>query len=144
MYFHKITTLDSVMLASYRGHCQTVVPAIDINLKVYTHDPDKLFDLTRDWTLVLASSVTIQAYWALWASCHAGILSCPFPPFPQIDVIGAVVIVWRARGKIIRSVLSSIVSNNCTQWAAHTYEQTNSSLDWVLSCLLYTSDAADE
>jgi len=26
------------------------------------------------------------------------------PPFPQIDIIGAMVIVWRARGKIIRSV----------------------------------------
>jgi len=37
------------------------------------------------------------------------------PPFPQIDIIGAVVIVWRARGKIIRSVLCSIVCNNCTQ-----------------------------
>jgi len=37
------------------------------------------------------------------------------PPFPQTDIIGAVVIVWRARGKIIRSVLCSIVSNNCTQ-----------------------------
>jgi len=55
------------------------------------------------------------------------------PPFPQIDIIEAVVIVWRARGKIIRSVLCSIVCKNCTQWTAHTYEQTNSSLDWVLS-----------
>ena len=33
----------------------------------------------------------------------------PTPPFPQIDIIGAVVIVWRVRGKIIRSVLC-----NCT------------------------------
>jgi len=37
------------------------------------------------------------------------------PPFPQIDINGAMVIVWRARGKIIRSVLCSIVHNNCTQ-----------------------------
>ena len=42
------------------------------------------------------------------------------PPFPQIDIIGAMVIVWRTTGKIIRSVLCSIVCNNCT-------------LDWVLS-----------
>ena len=55
------------------------------------------------------------------------------PPFPQIDIIGAVVIVWRVRGKIIRSVLCNIVCNNCAQCIAHTYEQTNSSLDWVLS-----------
>jgi len=45
-------------------------------------------------------------------------------PFPQIDIIGAVVIVWRVRGKIIRSVLCNIVSNNCAQCNAHTYEQT--------------------
>jgi len=54
-------------------------------------------------------------------------------PFPQIDIIGAVVIVWRVRGKTIRSVLRNIVCNNCAQCNAHTYEQTNSSLDWVLS-----------
>ena len=33
----------------------------------------------------------------------------------------------------IRSVLYNIVHNNCVQCNAHTYEQTNSSLDWVLS-----------
>ena len=59
--------------------------------------------------------------------------SLNIPPFPQIDVIGAMVIVWRIRGKIIRSVLCNIVCNNCAQCHAHSYEQTNSSLDWVLS-----------
>jgi len=53
-------------------------------------------------------------------------------PFPQIDIIGAVVIVWRVRGKTIRSVLCNIVCNNSAECDAHTYEQTNSSLDWVL------------
>ena len=53
------------------------------------------------------------------------------PPFPQIDIIGDVVTVWRVRGKTIRSVLCNIVCNNCAQCDAHT--QTNSSLDWVLS-----------
>ena len=60
-----------------------------------------------------------------------GIFTRRLPPFPQIDIIGAVVIVWRVRGKIIRSVLCNIVCNNCAQCNAHTYEQTNSSLDWV-------------
>ena len=55
------------------------------------------------------------------------------PPFPQIDIIGDVAIVWRVRGKIIRSFLCNIVCNNCAQCDAHIYEQTNSSLDWVLS-----------
>jgi len=59
------------------------------------------------------------------------------PPFPQIDIIGAMVIVWRARGEIIRSVLRSTVCNNCTVNCTHIYYEqnyrTNSSLDWVLS-----------
>jgi len=38
----------------------------------------------------------------------------------------------RVRGKTIRSVLCNIVCNNCAQCDAHTYEPTNSSLDWVL------------
>ena len=46
-----------------------------------------------------------------------------FLPFPQIDIIGAMVIVWRVRVKIIRSVLCNIVCNNCAQCNAHTYEQ---------------------
>jgi len=42
-------------------------------------------------------------------------------------------IVWRVRGKIIRCVPCSIMCNSCAQCSAHRYEQTNSSLDWVLS-----------
>jgi len=45
-------------------------------------------------------------------------------PFPKIDIIGAMVIVWRVIEKIIRSVLCNIVCNNCAQYNAHTYEQT--------------------
>ena len=63
----------------------------------------------------------------------AHLLLAVIVPFPQVDIIGSMVIVWRARGKIIRSVLCNIVYNNCAQCDAHTYEQTNSSLDWVLS-----------
>ena len=44
--------------------------------------------------------------------------------FPQIDIIGAMVIVYRIRGKIIMSVLCNIVCNSCAQCSAHTYEQT--------------------
>jgi len=45
------------------------------------------------------------------------------PPFSQIDIIAAMMIVWRVRGKIIRSVLCSIVCNNCAQCSAYTYGQ---------------------
>ena len=44
------------------------------------------------------------------------------PPFPQIDIIRAVVIVWRVRGKIIRYVLCNMVSNNYAVRCTH--EQT--------------------
>jgi len=60
----------------------------------------------------------------------------PAHPFPQIDIIGATVIVWRVREKIIRSVLCNTVCNNCAQCNAHTHTHINrphSSLDWVLS-----------
>jgi len=62
-----------------------------------------------------------------------GLPACWCPPFPQIDIIGAVVIVWRAGGKIIRSVLCSIVCNNCTQWTAHTW--TDLTVLWIEFCL---------
>jgi len=45
-------------------------------------------------------------------------------PFPQIDIIGTMVIVWRVRGKIIGSVLCKLVCNSCAQCNAHTYEWT--------------------
>ena len=66
----------------------------------------------------------------VWITFHPDLSS---PPFPKIDIIRAVVIVWRVRGKTIRSVLCNIVCDNCAQCDAHTYEQTNSSLYWVLS-----------
>jgi len=60
-------------------------------------------------------------------------LSISSAPFPQIDIIGAMMIVWRVTGKIIRSVLCNIVCNSsCAQCNAH-MNRPNSSLDWVLS-----------
>jgi len=50
------------------------------------------------------------------------------PPFPQIDIIRVMVIVWRVRGKIIRSVLCSIVCISCAQCNAHTWTD----LTWSL------------
>jgi len=54
----------------------------------------------------------------------SAVIMADTPPFPQTDIIGAMVIVWRVRGNIVRSVLCNIVCNNCTQCNAHTYEQT--------------------
>jgi len=54
-------------------------------------------------------------------------------PFPQIDIIGAMVIVWRVRGKIITSVLCNIVLSNCAQCSAHTW--TDLTVLWIEFCL---------
>jgi len=40
-------------------------------------------------------------------------------------------IVWRIRGKIIRSVLCSIMCNNCAQCNAHTHMNTSDSCCWL-------------
>ena len=80
--------------------------------------------------LMLYYSCAHSLCWVLTVNClRLGLL---LPPFPQTDIIRAMVIVWRAKGKIVSSVLCNIVCNNCTQCNAHTHEQTNSSLDWVL------------
>jgi len=48
------------------------------------------------------------------------------PPFPPIDSVWALVLVWRIRAKIIRTALCCVVYNSCTQWHnthTHTCEQ---------------------
>jgi len=45
-------------------------------------------------------------------------------PFPQMNIVGTMMIVWSVWGKIIGSVLCSIVCSNCAQCNACTYEQT--------------------
>ena len=77
-------------------------------------------------------------YFTMGAPIHQ---NCPFPwkiwtshvtrdafgpsPFPQIYIIGAMVIVWRVRGKLSGLFcMCNIVCNNCAQCNAHTYEQT--------------------
>ena len=57
------------------------------------------------------------------AKSHNNVVAAK-PPFLQTDIIGAMVIVWRVRGKTISSALCNIVRNNCAQCNAHTYEQT--------------------
>jgi len=53
-----------------------------------------------------------------------------FHPFPQIDIIRAMVIVWRVRGKIMRSVMQYCVQQLCTVQCTH-MNRPNSSVDWV-------------
>jgi len=52
-----------------------------------------------------------------------------------VDIIGAMLIGWGLRGKIIRSVLRSIVMcNNCAQCSAHTV-WTDLTVLWIVFCL---------
>ena len=57
--------------------------------------------------------------WKTWTS-HVTCDAFGPSPFRQIDIIGAMAIVWRVRG----SVLCNIVCHICAQCNAHTYEQT--------------------
>jgi len=71
--------------------------------------------------------------WFAYGPADATATLSSLPPFPQIDIIGAMVIVWRVRGKIIRSVLCNIVRNNCAQCNAHTW--TDLTVLWIGFCL---------
>jgi len=69
------------------------------------------------------------AYWRLCVD-NSGI--CP-PPFPQIDIIGAMVIVCRVRGKL-SGLFFAILCTTVVHSAMHTHmNRPNSSLDCVLS-----------
>ena len=51
------------------------------------------------------------------------------PPVPQTDIIAAMVIVWRVRGKTVRSVLCQYcVQQLCTVQCTHIMNRTNSCL----------------
>ena len=54
-------------------------------------------------------------------------------PFPQIDIIRAMMIVWRIRGKIIRSVLCNIVCNDGAQCNAHIHCESKKQGTTILS-----------
>jgi len=55
-------------------------------------------------------------------------------PFPETDIIEVMMIVWRVRGKIIRSVMCSILCNSCAQCSAQTHAHTH--MNRPNSCLL--------
>jgi len=73
------------------------------------------------------------SWWPLTSSRTTVRMSWFPPPFPQIDFMGSMVIVWRVRGKIISSVLCNFVHNNCAQCSAHTW--TNLTVPWIGFCL---------
>ena len=62
--------------------------------------------------------VVVHVNWWLIKLCL-----CSHSLFPSapVDNIWATMIVWRIRGKIIRTVLCCVVYNNCAQWYAHTH-----------------------
>jgi len=93
--------------------------------------------VSKHWILSVTVDITVKCsfceHWWCAHSVHSSwllvyflclfFINCCQSPFPQVDMIGTMVTVWRVRGKIIRSVLCSIVCNSCAQCNAHTYEQ---------------------
>ena len=61
------------------------------------------------------SPFALRNFMQFW--CHCGF------PSPPVDSIWAVMLVWRLRGKIIRTAPCCVVYNSCTQRYAHRYEQ---------------------
>jgi len=92
----------------------------------------KYLHLVVLWTLVVKSlEYCINVIDAV--TCIASFLTLTIPPFPQIDIIGAVVIVWRARGKL-SGLFCAVLCATSVHSEVHTHmNRTNSSLDWVLS-----------
>jgi len=104
---------------------------------VYTHYTYEIQNIYLQFTALLAYLIFIarRIWWHIarivWHCCRS-MFGSHISGSTQRS--GCIEIVWRVRGKIIRSVLCNIVCNNCAQCSAHTYEHIhNSSLDWVLS-----------
>ena len=76
-------------------------------------------------TLMISRIFTRASFIAFYIDCVCmWVCAVVFPQTtatktPYLDPTGAMVIVWRLRGKIIRSVLCNIVRNNCAQCNAH-------------------------
>jgi len=64
---------------------------------------------------------------------------------PPVDIIWALVIFWRIRGKIIRTVLCCVVYYSCAQWYAYAYEQFLANLNvsslYAVCCLSVVCNA---
>jgi len=90
------------------------------------HSAPRSEDRAPNWTTP-ASELTAQTRHTSLATHSADNMTQPpsvhWRPLPQTDIIRAVMIVWRVTGKIIRSVLCSILCNSCAQCNAHAYEQ---------------------
>ena len=71
--------------------------------------------VSRSLSLFLSVSVCLPSSGCLFQSA--------FPPFPQVDIIGAMVIVWRARGKI-SGLFCAILCATIVHSAVRTHEQT--------------------
>jgi len=97
-----------------------------------------LLESVSDWTLALNNGKSVMVAYVDYAKsfdvvCHNKLLSKLSPPLPSNRHHQRCGDCLEGKGETIRSVLCNIVCNNCAQCDAHTYEQTNSSRDWVLS-----------
>ena len=90
------------------------------------------------WFIYVAEVPSILTYFSFHSILVLSVVvlrsRMPVPPLPpQIDIIWVMEIVWRVRGKIIRSVLCNIVCNNCAECNAHIW--TYLTVLWIAFCL---------
>jgi len=103
-------------------HClvtATIIPLVGLLcIAEYfsTHCAFSFRPVDNIWAIIALPNISAKA--KAITSTH-----CAFS-FRPVDNIWAMMIVWRIRGKIVRTVLCCIVYDSyCTQWYAHTYEQ---------------------
>jgi len=67
------------------------------------------------------SLLKFKSKWRNWdVSKEVSILLTADAPSPPVDIIWAMMIVWRITGKIVRTVSCCVVYNSFAQWYAHT------------------------
>ena len=85
---------------------------IQLNVYIRTYQP---VSFVRERHIVVANLLYICRQWRNFL--------IPISPSPPIDSIWALMLVWRIRGKIIRTARCSVVYDSCAcaQWYAHTW-----------------------
>jgi len=111
--WNDVSSLDELMsrLEALDRH----VSRVDSHVSLLAHDSSCVHSDISSALRLIRALVSCCCCCYYYVCLTAFFSRTTFPPFPQIDIIEAMVIFWKARGKLFRSVLCSIVCNNCTQ-----------------------------
>ena len=97
--------------------CSLIVCIVLLTCSVYCFDENVYFGIcyVAGSSGAMAVKAMVRCY-CLWDCCGLDLYACVFPP-PPVDSNLALMIVWRLRGKLIKTSLCCIVYDSC----AHTH-----------------------